>query len=144
LHVEPQAATRGVHGHAHRKLVTKQQTNLLAGKERTSSQAVHGLNLAGVQIEAGHALRFIPDGKENAQPALVYLLVHEELRKAPINFVLRWRTVGAEQILLAADGFVERTLLLGRFACLAVAQLELLDPSLDGAQDGEEMELLLD
>jgi hypothetical protein len=105
---------------------------------------VQGLNLTGVQIEPGHALRFITDGKENPQPALVYLLVHEELRKAPINFVLRWRAVRAEQILLAADGFVERTLLLGRFACLAVAQLELLDPPLDGAQDGEEMELLLD
>jgi hypothetical protein len=105
---------------------------------------VHGLNLTGVQIEASHALRLIADGKEHPQPALVHLLVHEELGKASVNFVLRRCAVRAEQIIFAADGLVERTLLVSGFACLAVAQLELLDPSLDGAQDGEEMELLLD
>jgi len=34
--------------------------------------------------------------------------------------------------------------LLGGFACLAVAQLELLDPPIDSAQDGKQMKLLLD
>src|ERR1700739_1537858 len=133
----------GAKSHAHRKLVEKKQANLLAGKERTSSQAVHGLNLTGVQIEPGHALRLIADGKEHPQPTLVDPLVHEVLRKEPVNFCLRWRTGRAKQILFAADGLVERTLLVSGFACLAVAQLELLDPPLDGAQDGEEMELLL-
>ncbi|HEU5341132.1 hypothetical protein [Edaphobacter sp.] len=96
-----------------------------------------------MQIETGNALRLIADGKENPQPPLIHLFVNEELGKAAVDFVLRWRTVRAEQILLAADGLIERTLLLARFACLAIAQLELLDPSLDRAQDGEEMELLL-
>src|SRR5205085_12449430 len=104
---------------------------------------VHRLNLAGVEIEPGHALRLIADGEENPQPALVHLLVDEKLGKASVNFVLRRCAVRAEQVLFAADGLVERTLLVSGFACLAVAQLELLDPSLDGAQDGEEMELLL-
>jgi hypothetical protein len=47
--------------------------------------------------------------------------------------------MNASGILFAADGFVERALLLSRFAWLAVAQLELLDPSLHGPQDGKQM-----
>src|SRR5437016_604011 len=143
LHTEPQAVATGAHRHTNREFITQEQINLLASKQRASSQRVHRLNLAGVEIEPGHALRLIADGKEYPQPALVHLLVHEEPGKASVNFVLRCCAVRAEQIIFAADGLVERTLLLCRFACLAVAQLELLDPSLDRAQDGEEMELLL-
>jgi hypothetical protein len=105
---------------------------------------VHGLNLTGVEVETSDALSLIANGKENAQPALVHLFVTEELGKATVNFVLRRGAIRAKQILFAADGLVERTLRLGRLACLAVAQLELLDPALDSAQDGEQMELLLD
>jgi hypothetical protein len=39
---------------------------------------------------------------------------------------------------------VEWTLLLSRFGCFAVAQLELLDPPIDSPQNDEQMKLLLD
>src|SRR2546425_797484 len=77
-------------------------------------------------------------------PAFVELLVDQEMGKAPVNFVLRREAIRAEQILLAADGFVEGTLLLCRFGCFPLMQLELLDPALDGSQDGKQMKLLLD
>src|SRR5947207_2353841 len=38
LHVESQTVGGDVQSYAHRELVTKQQANLFAGKERTSSQ----------------------------------------------------------------------------------------------------------
>ena len=48
-----------------------------------------GLNLAGVKVEASDALGLVANGKEDPQPALVQLLVDEELGKAAIDFVLR-------------------------------------------------------
>src|SRR2546429_5028111 len=135
LHLESEAVAGGAQSHAHRELVTKQQIHLLGGKERTSSQSVHGLNFAGMEVEASHALCLVTHGEKNPEPALVHLFVNEELRKAPVNFVLRCGAVRAEQVLLATDGVVEWTLLLSRFGCLVVAQLELLDPPLDGSQD---------
>src|SRR6185312_9181153 len=108
-------------GHAHRELVTKQQANLLARKQRTPSQAVHGLNLAWMQIETGHSLRLFANGKENAQPTLVHLLVDEKLGKAPVNFILGRGAVRAEQILLTADGLVERALRFRLLRRIAVA-----------------------
>src|SRR5213594_2625326 len=68
-------AAGGAQSHAHRELVTKQQIHLLGGKERTSSQSVHGLNFAGMEVEASHALCLVTHGEKDPQPALVHLFV---------------------------------------------------------------------
>src|SRR5205807_945867 len=108
------------------------------------SQSMEGMGLARMKIEARNALGIVSHRKEDSEPPFIHLLVHEELSEAPVDLVLRRAAVRAEEFAFPTDRLVKRTLRLGCLRGFGVAQLELLDPALDGSHDGEQMEQLLD
>src|SRR5579883_2991606 len=103
---------RDVQADAEREIITQQKVNLLAGKQRALRQGMKCLHLAGMEIEASNALCLVANGKEDSQPALLQLLVNEELRKTPIDLVLRV-AVRTEQLAVGADALVKGALRLG-------------------------------
>ena len=93
-----------------------------------------------MQIKPSDPLRIITHSKEDPQPAILDLLVNQELGKAPVDLVLRATAVRAEQVSLRADRVIKRALLLAPIRFLGIAQLELLNPTLDRPHDREQMQ----